>query len=97
MRSSATYWPSWFFSGTRMTWPSAYSEVQAVRVFSIRSGWSRQMNERWAFLIIAPGSRCVSQRIWKPLQMPSTGMPPFAASTTFPMTGAKPLIAPARR
>ncbi len=32
--------------------------------------------------ISAPGSRCDSHSTWKPLQMPSTGSPPFAASTS---------------
>ena len=45
----------------------------------------------------APGSRCDSQRIWKPLQMPSTGMPLPAASMTAVMTGAKREMAPQRR
>ena len=31
---------------------------------------------RWSLRISAPGSRWDSHRIWKPLQMPSTGMPP---------------------
>ena len=37
---------------------------------------------RWSLRISAPGSRCDSQRTWKPLQMPSTGRPPCAASMT---------------
>ena len=55
--------------------PSAYADVQAVRLFSIRSRWSRQTNLRWSLRISAPGSRWDSHRIWKPLQMPSTGIP----------------------
>ena len=46
-----------------------------MRLFSIRSRWSRQTNLRWSLRISAPGSRCDSHRIWKPLQMPSTGIP----------------------
>ena len=46
-----------------------------VAAFSIRRRWSRQTNVRWSLRISAPGSRCDSQRIWKPLQMPSTGRP----------------------
>ena len=40
---------------------------------SIRSFCSRQMNFWWSLRIRAPGSRWASVRIWKPLQMPSTG------------------------
>ena len=71
--------------------------VQAVEAFSIRSRWSRQLNVRWSLRTSAPGSRCDSQRIWKPLQMPSTGMPPRAASTISGMTLANRAIAPQRR
>ena len=46
-----------------------------MRLFSMRSRWSRQTNLRWSLRISAPGSRWDSHRIWKPLQMPSTGMP----------------------
>ena len=77
--------------------PSAYDEVQAVRLFSIRSRWSRQTNLRWSLRISAPGSRCDSHRIWKPLQMPSTGIPRPAASTTSVITGENREIAPQRR
>ena len=63
----------------------------------MRSRWSRQTNLRWSLRISAPGSRCDSQRIWKPLQMPSTGSPPWAADTTSVITGAKREIAPQRR
>ena len=49
--------------------------VQAVALFSIAIRWSRQPNLRWSLRISAPGSRWDSHRIWKPLQMPSTGMP----------------------
>ena len=101
--SSATYWPSWFFRGTVMVWPCSKSRVHTVSVLSTTSSWSRQMKCRWSFLIIEPGSRCDSVRIWKPLQMPSTGRPsaspsgPPAAVATASITGAKRAIAPARR
>ena len=36
-------------------------------------------------------------RIWKPLQMPSTGRPPLAASMISAITGAKRAMAPQRR
>ena len=64
---------------------------------STRSRWSRQMNVRWSLRISAPGSRCVSQRIWNPLQTPSTGIPRRAAATTSDITGANRAIAPQRR
>ena len=73
------------------------SWVHAVSTFSTRRVCSRQTNVRWSFLIIAPGSRWASARIWNPLQIPSTGIPPRAASTTDCITGANRLIAPARR
>ena len=53
-----------------ISWPASKSEVQAVEVFSTTSRWSTQLNLRWSLRISAPGSRCDSQRIWKPLQMP---------------------------
>ena len=43
--------------------------------FSTRSRWSRQTKCRPALRTSAPGSRPASHRIWKPLQMPSTGRP----------------------
>ena len=76
---------------------SAYDEVQGVRLFSIRRRWSRQTNFRWSLRISAPGSRWDSHRIWKPLQMPSTGIPRPAQATTSVITGAKREIAPQRR
>ena len=46
-----------------------------------------------------PGSRCDSVRIWKPLQMPSTGSlaSELAASMILDISGAKREMAPARR
>ena len=76
---------------------SAYAEVHGVRLFSIRSRWSLQTNLRWSLRISAPGSRWDSHRIWKPLQMPSTGIPRPAASMTSVITGEKREIAPQRR
>jgi hypothetical protein len=46
---------------------------------------------------IAPGSSPASCRTWKPLQMPITGWPLRANSTTLLMTGLKRAIAPVRR
>ena len=38
--------------------------VQAVRLLSIRSRWSRHTKLRWSLRISAPGSRWDSHRIW---------------------------------
>ena len=68
-------------------------------MFSTRRTWSRHMKFRWSFLIIEPGSRCDSVRIWKPLQMPSTGSlaSELAASMILAISGANRAMAPARR
>ena len=77
--------------------PTSRSEVHAVEAFSTRRTCSVQMNFRWSLRISAPGSRCDSQRIWNPLQIPRTGRPPRAAGTSSSMTGAKRAMAPQRR
>ena len=64
---------------------------------STLSQTSRQTKCRPALRVSAPGSRPASQSTWKPLQMPSTGMPRPAAATTSPITGANFAIAPQRR
>ena len=46
-----------------------------MRLFSMRSRWSRQTNFWWSLRIRAPGSRCDSQSTWKPLQMPEHRQP----------------------
>ena len=89
--------PSPFFMGTTISSPSAYRLVQAVCVFSTRRRCSTQMKRWFALRRRAPGRRWASARIWKPLQMPSTGMPRSAAATTSSMTGAKRAMAPQRR
>ncbi len=86
-----------FFTGIRISASGAYRPVHAVLVFSTRSRWSRQTKCSPALRTSAPGSSPASQRIWKPLQMPRTGMPRCAASTTSTITGANRAIAPARR
>ncbi len=58
---------------------------------------SRVTNRSPALRVSAPGSRCASQRIWKPLQMPSTGRPARAAGISSVITGANRAIAPQRR
>ena len=63
----------------------------------MRSRWSRLRKCRCSLRVSAPGSRCASHRIWKPLQMPSTGMPPRAASAIDSITGANRAMAPQRR
>ena len=63
----------------------------------MRRRWSRQTNFWWSLRIRAPGSRWDSQRIWKPLQMPSTGSPRPAASMTSVITGENREMAPQRR
>ena len=80
-----------------ISWPASKPLVQALSALSTRRTWSVHRNLRWSFWIIDPGSRCDSVRIWKPLQIPRTGIPPFAAVMTSPMTGAKRAMAPARR
>ena len=77
--------------------PGVRPEVTAVCAVSTRSETSRQMNRSDRFRIRAPGSSPASQRIWKPLQMPSTGPPRSANATTSAMIGARAAIAPARR
>jgi hypothetical protein len=54
-------------------------------------------NLRPTLRVSAPGSRCASHRIWKPLQMPSTGSPARAAGTSSLITGENLAIAPHRR
>ena len=80
-----------------ISWPGAKAEVQVVSTDSTRSRWSRQTKVCRSLRISAPGSRCASQSTWKPLQMPSTGMPSPAARITSVITGANRAIAPQRR
>jgi hypothetical protein len=61
------------------------------------SGTSRQTKLRFELRISAPGSRPVSVSTWKPLQMPITGVPRSAASTTACTTGERAAMAPQRR
>ena len=44
-----------------------------------------------------PGSSSVSVSTWKPLQMPSTGVPRLALATTSRMMGEWAAMAPQRR
>src|ERR1019366_8777608 len=57
---------------------------------------SRHTKGRVSLRVRAPGSRCDSHRIWKPLQIPSTGSPWRAASTSGSITGENRRIAAQR-
>ena len=89
--------PSPFFMGTTTSSPWSKDPVQAVVTDSTRRRCSVQTKRWWSLRMRAPGSRWASVRTWKPLQMPSTGIPALAAATTSSMTGAKRAIAPQRR
>ena len=95
--SSATKAPSPFLTGTVSSSPPAKPSVHGVRALLTVSRTLAWMNRRPAFLVSAPGSRCASQRIWKPLQMPSTGSPARAAGISSAITGENLAIAPQRR
>ncbi len=97
MSASAMKPPSPFLSGMVISSPSVNAFVHAVPVASTRRRWSRQTKLPASLRISPPGSRCASVSIWKPLQMPSTGTPRSAASTTSRMIGANAAMAPARR
>ncbi len=77
--------------------PALNAEVHTVSTDSTRSRWSRQTKVWTSLRINAPGSRWASHSTWKPLQMPSTGVPAPAARTTSLITGANRAIAPQRR
>ena len=77
--------------------PGSQRDVSAVSFRSTRNATSRQMNESDAFGRSTPGSSPASQRIWKPLQMPSTSPPSAANRVTASMIGANRAIAPQRR
>ena len=55
------------------------------------------MNLSEALRISTPGSRPDSHSTWKPLQMPSTGVPAFALAMTSRMMGECAAMAPQRR
>ena len=78
-------------------WPGSHREVNGVCDRSTRTATSRHTNESDAFGRSTPGSRPASQRIWKPLQIPSTGPPSAANAATAAITGEKRAIAPQRR
>ena len=55
------------------------------------------MKRRAALRIRTPGSSPDSQRIWKPLQIPSTSPPRAACARTASMIAARLAMAPQRR
>src|SRR5205823_5275470 len=61
--------------GMRSTSRCAQALVNAVLVLSTRTCTNLQIYFSPALRMSAPGSRPASQRIWKPLQMPSTRPP----------------------
>ena len=71
--------------------------MKAVSVRSTTTPTWRQMKRSPTFGSSAPGRSPASHRIWKPLQMPSTGPPSRAKAMTDSMTGEKRAIAPTRR
>jgi hypothetical protein len=71
-----------------------------VKIVSVRSTLrltSRHTNLSEALRISTPGSNPVSVSTWKPLQMPSTGVPALALATTSRMMGECAAMAPHRR
>src|SRR3979409_1809404 len=69
--------------------PGLHVDVNGVAaVWTSTSTW-RQTKRRPTLGSSAPGSRPASQRIWKPLQMPSTGPPARANSITDSTNGEK--------
>ena len=77
--------------------PGVHAAVKGVAVDSTVTVTSAQTNSSWRFGASTPGSSPASQRIWKPLQMPSTGPPSAANAADGSITGAKRAIAPQRR
>jgi hypothetical protein len=71
--------------------------MKRLLALSTRTRASRQTNSSCRFGRSAPGRRRASHRIWKPLQMPSTGPPVAANARTAAITGAVLAIAPVRR
>jgi hypothetical protein len=71
--------------------------VSGVSAPSIERVTSRQRNLSDAFRMRTPGRSPASQRIWNPLQMPTTGPPAFAKAATSSITGEKRASAPQRR
>jgi hypothetical protein len=83
--------------GITSDWPRSQRDVNGVSFRSTRTVTSQQMNESDAFGRNTPGSSPASQRIWKPLHVPSTSPPSAAKRVIASMIGAKRAIAPQRR
>ena len=81
-------------SGLRRAWPGSRA-ARRLALSTSSTWWQRKRSS--TLRSSAPGSSPASQRTWKPLQMPSTGAPPAAASATASIAGQKRAIAPARR
>jgi hypothetical protein len=71
--------------------------VKTVSLRSTITSTGFETKLRPAFRMSAPGRRCASHRIWKPLQMPSTGPPSAAWRWTACMMGLNRAMAPERR
>jgi len=67
------------------------SVVAVFRKMCSQRNWSERLR------ISAPGNSPASQRIWKPLQMPSTSPPLAANPCTASITGLNLAMAPVRR
>jgi hypothetical protein len=78
-------------------WPVEQRAVNGVSSRSTSTPTSRHTNDSETFGRSVPGRRPASQRIWNPLQIPSTGPPSDANSATAAIAGAKRAIAPQRR
>ena len=83
--------------GMFKTWPLVAELVKREFVDSTRRCWCLQTKWRPLFRTSAPGRRPLSQRIWKPLQMPRTVPPAAAKFFTDCMIGENLAIAPQRR
>ena len=78
-------------------WPRAYPPANGVAFVSTVRCCILQTKRRPELRMSTPGSRPASQRIWKPLHIPSTRPPSLAKRATLFMIGAKRAIAPQRR
>src|SRR3990167_2374233 len=80
--------------GMRRTWPGRSARVNAVSALSTRSQVDWQRYWRHSLRIRAPGRSLASQRIWKPLQEPSTRPPRATNSGSASTTGGPPRPGP---
>ena len=89
--SSANQAPSPCLTGMTSSSPTRAGRSERQSVLSTRRSTSRQTNSSCRFGRRIPGRRPASQRIWKPLQMPSTGppRPRSARRRPWPARGAR--------